>query len=168
MSKIHPKVVLVNLSSFFRFFGEDETRGEISGRKIRGVARFTGAIAAWKTCSSNDNGQQGRDTNITAIRANLFASSLCIRIHCSWELVDRPRIMQIQDDPRNKNDKGPALLSRFCFTVKERKKGRRDLKRRNVSHLQESLRRNSVCFQWNRSINHRVYEMVRDQSYFSD
>lgn len=145
MSKVDPKVILVNLSSFFRFFDEDETRGKIFGRKIRGVAQSP----LEKRVRATIMDKRG------VIRISRPFARTCSHLH----YAPAPLFMGIRgqatyyadDGPRNKNDKGPILLFSLATvkTVDEernKKKKRRDCKRRNERHLQESLRRNSVCF----------------------
>lgn len=108
MSKVDPKVILVNLSSFFRFFDEDETRGKIFGRKIRGVAQSP----LEKRVRATIMDKRG------VIRISRPRSREPVRIfimhlhHCSWESVDRPRIMQMTVQ-ETKMTKGPFFFSRL-------------------------------------------------------
>lgn len=104
MSKVDPKVILVNLSSFFRFFDEDETRGKIFGRKIRGVAQSP----LEKRVRATIMDKRG------VIRISRPFTRTCSHLHYASAplfMGTRGQATYYADDgPRNKNDKGPIFL----------------------------------------------------------
>lgn len=104
MSKVDPKVILVNLSSFFRFFDEDETRGKIFGRKIRGVAQSP----LEKRVRATIMDKRG------VIRISRPFARTCSHLHYAPSplfMGTRGQATYYADDgPRNKNDKGPIFL----------------------------------------------------------
>ena len=142
MSKVDPKVILVNLSSFFRFFDEDETRGKIFGRKIRGVAQSP----LEKRVRATIMDKRG------VIRISRPFARTCSHLHYA-PVHGNPWTGHVLCRWRSKKQKWQRAHFSFLACHREnggwrekQKKERRDCKRRNERHLQESLRRNSVCF----------------------